>query len=856
MHGVAGPNAKDGEKVDTTNKPVTPATGTNPTVPPVPVKSTAGAAVKNAATTAAVASLAGAAAAGLEAKNGMNAGTPTLPKGAPPDAGDEKQKGDRFEWGKSTPEGWNEANLIHVDTRKLLGKLQSVDGVGLRVGQGKTSALGSTAHGVQRINVAEGATDSEMAHAIYSAAFANNVATDDPAKDAARKSAIQAGAHQPKGLLENMAANYLSNTGSSWNKTAISKERFQQAMFEEAVKGSQAYVSNQKGNAYTDYLRGRYGEWGAEQDAMACHLISNPDSSESPWNRNIGPATDRCVASGVPIGADTRGAFQNMAIQAMHPSRQKQGVFAALSYTYQAAKAAYGNEHPAVFALAHGEMARALSADEVNNALTMYQISGQSDLNSTMAPQFMAASAGLAGETGKDFASAYTCMATAAPYAARRLGYVGAAQNLSNVHTLTDLSAVIVPAAGESRAGAMQVIMEAAGSTLATMESHKIPMTIVTNPDVAGPVFDFLGHHAQGGFGSPQGNRALNVVSKNLSTVGAPRTVDTLEAMYSYEDNGGNIGTIDQAHIILATKAYQQAGPGSVKPHVIEVAMNQGYGMSDGNIPWAEIEKQAVPYATGQVTDYRLAPVVGQMVNHGIPVTRENLQISIESIASNGGQMNPEQVRAVMRVGEAVRQRSSSGSVLEVFARAQASRNDIDHHNMALGEVLRQLSNVQVGGQNLSAGNIAAQIVQLQRQSGGMSDYQMQDPLTVEMLIEQGSSHPYAPQAINVVTRLVGSTEASQNPQYINVVEEYLDNNGRMRDMDAGSFNAALAIAEARSTAMSSGAPNPAWNQVKISPDILKMVQRDPGYSIADQKISDSLIDRILQKVGGGGNTP
>lgn len=854
MNTAVGPTEKkDGVKLDpATGKPVATPEGEKTASVPVPPNKKDGPGLKSGAlTSAGLAALAGAAAAGMEAHNATG-GTPELPKGGPPDAGDKAPK-DRFEWGKSTPEGWNEANLIHVDTRKLLGQLTSVNGVGLRVGQAKTSALGSAAHGVQRVNIADGASESEMAHAIYSAAFANNVASDDPARDAARKSAIASQGRQPQGLVENMAANWLSNTGSAWNKTAIAKERFQQSMFEEAVKGSQAYVSRQKGNAYTDYLRGRYGEWGDEQDATAVHLLTNPDSSESPWNRNIGPATDALVSSGIPIGADTRGAMQNMAIQAMHPARRKQAIFAALSATYQQAKELYGNEHPAVFALAHGEMARAMSADDVNNALSTYQLSGQEDLNTTMAPMFMNQTAALAGSTGKDYATAYASMTTTAPYAARKLGYLPSNANISGMHSFTDVAEAIVVPAGQTTAQAMQVILQEAGGTLSTLESHKIPMTMVTNQAVAPEVFAALSNLAPQGLNSIGGSRALNIVARNLSTVGAPHTQQTIEAMYSYEANGGRAEQLDQAHIIMATKAYSSGGASNVRPHVIEVALAQNR-IGDNDIPWSELEKTAVHYQTGQVSDYRLAGVVGQMVSNNIPVTRQNIQLAVESMTSNGGNLDANHVQAVIRVTEAVRSSAASPVVLETFARQVAADNNINTSNMPLGQVLNELEKIPGGG--YSAGNLAQQIVQISRQGGGFSDHQLQDPLTVELLLDQGGSHTYAPQAINVVTRLVGSTEAYNNPGYINVVEEFLDNDGKMRDMDLGNLNAAVSLAEARAAGMSGGRAAE-WENVKISPQMLKMMQRDPGYSAQNpNNLSNELIERLLNsatKFGSGG---
>lgn len=851
LNTAVGPGEKKDPALDpatakplTADQPLKTALNTSSTTVPIPPDKKPGVKPNGVLNAAGLSALAGLAAAGMEGRQGMPGGeNAEMPKGAPPDGTEAVKPKDRFEWGKSTPEGWNEANLVHVDTRKLLGRLTSVDGIGLRPGQAKSSVLGSTAHGVQRINVAEGASESELAHGIYAAAFANNVAHDDPAKDAARKSALESGANQPRGLLENMSANWLSNTGSSWNKTALSKERFQQAMFEEAVKGSQAYVSRRPGNAYTDYLRSRYGEWGDEQDAMAVHLITNPDSSESPWNRNIGPATEALVSSGIPIGADTRGAMQNMAIQGLHPARRKQAVFAALSYTYQAAREQFGNQHPGVFALAHGEMAKSLSADEVNNALVMYQISGQEDLNTTMAPQFMSSTANLAAGTGKDFATAYTCMATAAPYTARRLGYLPANADVSGIHSYSDLATVIAVPENQSVSSAMEVILQTASSGLASMERHRVPMTVVTNPDLAPPVMDFLSNYAVGGLSSVAGAKALSVVAKNLGTIGAPNSTHTLEAMYSYAENGGQLDTLDQARILLATRAYGERGSGGVKPHVIEVAMNQGYAMSDGNIPWSDLEKHALPYQTGQVTDYRLAGVVGQMVNSNIPISRQNIQLAVESIASNNGQMDADHVRAVIRVTEAVRSTGSSPVVLETFARVQAAAHGINTNDMMLGDVLRRLE--EEAGPKYSAGNLAQNIVQISRQGGGFSDHQLQDPVTVQMLVEQGNSHPYAPQAINVVTRLVGSSEAYNSPQYVEVVEEYLDNNGKMRDIDMASLNAAVALAEARSH---QGGSNSEWNNVRISPDSLKMIQRDPGYSVnGGRALSDELIAKLLR---------
>lgn len=180
--------------------------------------------------------------------------------------------------------------------------------------------------------------------------------------------------------------------------------------------------------------------------------------------------------------------------------------------------------------------------------------------------------------------------------------------------------------------------------------------------------------------------------------------------------------------------------------------------------------------------------------------------------------------------------------VFEQFARVTAAMNSIDTRNMAMGEVMRELGNV-----NISPSQVAAQVVQIQRAGGGFSDYQLQDPVTVQMLVEAASnpgSHPYAPQAINVVTKLLGSSQAQSNPGAIEVVQEMLDNNGKMRDVDLGSLNAAIDLAAARASMMGS---DPRWDNVKLNPMTVRMIQGDAGYSVTDHQLSPDLIERILR---------
>ncbi|MBX9724941.1 MAG: hypothetical protein K2X81_26280 [Candidatus Obscuribacterales bacterium] len=419
----------------------------------------------------------------------------------------------RFEWSNPPAEGWDQAGLVHVDARKMIGALTAIEGVGLSFGHNKSSAIGSLAHGVQRINIAQGANDVEKAHAIYAASFAHNIASDDPAKDAARRAAIQHGNNQPSGIMENICANWLSNTGSSWSTSAIAKERFQQGMFSEAVAGSQAYLNNQQGNAYTEYLRSRYGEkWGAEQDAQAVHFMSNPDSSESPWNRAIAPATQALVASGIAVSPNTRGAMQNPAVQSMHPARKKQAVHAILNYVQSDCKVLYGQEDAYTYALAHGEMARALPADEVNAALVMYQINGQNDICSPMARNYIQAANAVSRSTQQDFDCSYKQLIYSSGHKAQSLGYLPGNYDISGISSFAEIEAAIVHSPKESKSNVMQQIIESASSDAALSASTKFPFIKTQSQSMPNIAAAISIQHLSPGLNQIAGFRSLNTV--------------------------------------------------------------------------------------------------------------------------------------------------------------------------------------------------------------------------------------------------------------------------------------------------------------------------------------------------------
>ncbi len=378
-----------------------------------------------------------------------------------------------------TAASWNEPNLKHVDTRKLIARITAADGVGLTTDATTTSITGSTSNGVKKINVAAGASNSELTQLMYTAAFANNLSTSDAAADAARSAVVKAKGNQPSGLIENLCANWMSNSGTNWNTTSIAKQRFQQEMFQQAVDGSRAYICGEKGNPYTDYLRERFGEWTMADANDAEHLIANPESSESPWNRQIGPATDSLVSSGIPIRIDTRAAMQNAAVTAMHPVRRKQAVFALLTYTYPQARMLHPELEDDHFQSAHGEMSRNLNSHEAEQVMKVYEMSGQSDLSCALAPNFIAHAAELAYETNSDFASSYETLKSASMNTAQEEGYLSQ-NHQTDLQSYTDLFDAINGSERE-KASAMSHIIQTARTKVQTQQSHRTQMTHVHN---------------------------------------------------------------------------------------------------------------------------------------------------------------------------------------------------------------------------------------------------------------------------------------------------------------------------------------------------------------------------------------
>ncbi len=499
---------------------------------------------------------------------------------------------------------------IKSNIDKFLDKMNGDSGFGMRFNQASTSVLGTLDNGIEGVNIAKNASPLKAVQSIFAAAFSDNITEKDGrAKEAAMNSAFASGAHKPAGALDKMAANWLDCTNKAWVTTPRGQQQLNKAAFAEAVLGSNAYVSGQVGNGYTQYLRERYGDWGAAQNASALHSYLNPDAVDSPWNRSVGPATKQLVAAGMPINAATSGAMQHPVVQAMPPTRKKAGANAALWATYGTAKAMYGGMDDDAFQRAHGELARALPAADLQTALAIYQSGGQEDFLMPSSSKVMSLSSGLASQTKADLVTSYSSLRQAAPRVAHRMGVLIGGNPNASYSSIADLSASIMPLQGHTAQETIEMILEEASANLGSMHGHGINLSAVSKPDTAAPVFDFIEPRVANGGGhhSSSARMAMKIVARNHGMQGVSHNLEIMEAMHSFVANGGGLDELDQTHCNLANYAYSVFG--NVEPNTVKAA---------GNVP----------------------KVVEVLAQNGLQINMSNISIAQQNIIRNRGLMD------------------------------------------------------------------------------------------------------------------------------------------------------------------------------------------------------------------------
>lgn len=212
-------------------------------------------------------------------------------------------------------EGYNQAGYNKVPFRVAAANIRLAQGATIgRSNTGSNYAVYDSQGHVMHYRFDENASQEQKGMAIIAGAYGELMSTDAEAFDAARVSAINAGEHKPQGAMERMSAGILAYNGSSWTQTAAAKQRFARSMAKHAAIGSQAYVTGEQGNAYTEFLENRYGKMDDDRQAEAVHIMTTDATPESGWSWRLQPATEALIQNGIGINPLNRACAANGSI--------------------------------------------------------------------------------------------------------------------------------------------------------------------------------------------------------------------------------------------------------------------------------------------------------------------------------------------------------------------------------------------------------------------------------------------------------------------------------------------------------------------------------------------------------------
>ncbi|MBS1957347.1 MAG: DUF4573 domain-containing protein [Cyanobacteria bacterium SZAS-4] len=255
---------------------------------------------------------------------------------------------------------------------------------------GPRALIGDTKGNLQHARFNTNDTDDQKAQLLAVGGYAQKYSTDPVAFDAARESAIEAGADAPHGLFENMAAGFLGHNGKSFKQTVLAKQRFQKALLEQAVVGSQAYVGMDKENAnpYTNYLNATYGEMTPDRQAHMVYLLEEDRDSDSGWNPNRSAAVDLLNRTGLNITGSRLAASSVEGVKALSPWMKAAGVLSVTALLEQKANSHFADQpdvHDLVRGAYIGQMASAITPSEVSSSVALMLEAPNSTIGAQMA---------------------------------------------------------------------------------------------------------------------------------------------------------------------------------------------------------------------------------------------------------------------------------------------------------------------------------------------------------------------------------------------------------------------------------------------------------------------------------------
>jgi hypothetical protein len=745
-----------------------------------------------------------------------------------------------------TYSGWDTAGWWMVaGARAPVGDIRALK-VQLRHNQGDNGKVwGSTRGGYNRIDLPNGATPAQVGGMFAVAGFSNEINNDPTAMDAAREAAVQEGYHRPKGFWQGLAANINQAYGGTWAQTALGKAQFQNAMYSSAVHGSESYIKGQQGNAYTQYLRNRYGVWDQEKADSLTLFATDPEAAESAWNAGITQATDRLIASGTKISAAARGAALNPYVAGLRPNAAGSAIRAMIMYhendpRMQAAAAEKGETTASYIkspegGMLLGEICRAMNPEEARTVHEMFSKTGGSDIN----PHVASAVGGLAAQNqGMSAAVAYSALSNnvggvAASVSGR--GIMRGARNFDQVRQLC------LSEFGPENGPVMYNDIVRIAAENAQMKTQAMGRTVV-DPDVGALHTNFI--EQNGGFAqladpnNYQARESLQTanlaVGKAVGVFGSRATPKAVNAVYKYINDGNtNIKDMSAQEIIVAEKLIDAGAP-KLSQNMVQayrhIEQAQRIDPSVPNITLDTLQDITAGVDTGMYRADMSAHALKVHSALGGLITKPAVEVAATLSAADA--YSPETFHAVYNLVSTgvVQQASTAASVFSMAVQSSARSAGIDP-SQGVSQVLQQLE-VQSGGLT-NAGSIAADISNI-KVSGNFEDRQLVDPVLFDAAydaIHDPTASAHKLQAIRITERIHGHNNLD-NQGVINVYDNLLEAGVQPRDLTDDyvglqRYYAAAALMEARGTY---GAPSGKSRAPQLNTRTLDRIRMDERF--------------------------
>lgn len=768
------------------------------------------------------AGIAAAAGAGLAAGGARNAGTAGAgggTGGAAPPAPPVIEEPDKAKWEEArlSTRYYSNDGLYGVDA--VRGIVASIKTLGTRVreGQKANSVEGTSRGGASFINLREGASDGEKARTLMVAGLANRMLDDPGGADAARAAAVRADAGGPKGLMENMMANYMEAQGQDWRSSPIGKQRLERAQYQQAVKGAEAYLNQQPGNAYTKYLEGRYGKWDANKDAMAVWIATDPEASESAWNPAIGPATDALQASGLAITPATRGAIQNPYVMTMRPGARKAAVRALLRASMNDSRMEGMDANTTEGAILLGEIARSMPEAFVQTAIAIDGVSGGKDLGADT----LNAHANLSSELGLPADATYRATSSGVGTVAANITGVAGMRGARSFEQVRRIAYATFGAEEGQRQ--FETVLVASADRVRMMNTAGISTRMMIDQGFANQADSFIENFAGGYVNIDDPNmaaqrdnlqtaiQAAGITVRHLGTAGF--TPGRANAVYRWIQDGNNPNQLSGQDIIVTERLIGSQGVSRVSQSMVQVLRQLDGGGSGALSPDTVqvVQDIANHVDTGNArADQAIA--VRNVMGSGYQVNRQTVEIAARLQHSAGG-FDPQvfRVEADLIQNDVVRSGSDAHTVLSHAVRNAASERGIAT-NLPLNQIMSELESRGCDSQW-----IEDRIMTIQRQ-GGFDSRQLVQPTVFDVAYQAASdfsSNAHRVQSIQIAERIHG-TQALGDESVMQVYDNVLEAGVNPQDMNLQRFYAARALQEAQQVFQAPPGGNAPPTNVKV----------------------------------------